>query len=325
MIDYRPLYELLAGGPLAGWEKVLPEQVEDRFSSARHGESLKWFDILGQFPDLRAASLVLDDDVVSLTSEQPLTADARGKIESLLKRLHPWRKGPFNLFGIHIDSEWRSGMKWRRLHHHLQPLKHRLVLDVGSGNGYYCWRILGAGAKLVVGIDPTLLSVIQFYAIRHFAGDYPAHVLPLGIEAMPQQLQAFDTVFSMGMLYHRRSPLDHLYELRDCLRPGGELVLETLVIEGDSGQTLVPQNRYAKMRNVWFIPSCETLTSWLRRCGFQNIRIIDVTTTTTIEQRTTKWMRFQSLADFLDPTNPNLTCEGLPAPRRAIFLANCPS
>jgi tRNA (mo5U34)-methyltransferase len=35
-------------------------------------------------------------------------------------------------------------------------------------------------------------------------------------------------------------------------------------------------------------------------------------------------MRFQSLPDFLDPNNPELTLEGLPAPRRAIFLAESP-
>ncbi|PMC22346.1 tRNA 5-methoxyuridine(34)/uridine 5-oxyacetic acid(34) synthase CmoB, partial [Klebsiella aerogenes] len=44
----------------------------------------------------------------------------------------------------------------------------------------------------------------------------------------------------MGVLYHRRSPLDHLWQLKDQLAPGGELVLETLVIEGDENTVLVP-------------------------------------------------------------------------------------
>ena len=56
----------------------------------------------------------------------------------------------------------------------------------------------------------------------------------------------------MGVLYHRRSPIDHLLELKGCLQTGGELVLETLVIDGGLGEVLVPENRYAKMRNVWF-------------------------------------------------------------------------
>ena len=111
-------------------------------------------------------------------------------------------------------------------------------------------------------------------------------------------------------------------ELRDCLRPGGELVLETLIIDGGLGEVLLPEGRYAKMRNVWFLPSCDTLISWLKRCGFQNIRLIDVSSTSVEEQRSTEWMQFHSLKDFLSVENHQLTCEGLPAPKRAIIVAN---
>ena len=93
------------------------------------------------------------------------------------------------------------------------------------------------------------------------------------------------------------------------------------MIDAPPGQVLVPEDRYARMRNVWFIPSCLTLESWLKRCGYHNIRVIDVGRTMVSEQRSTEWMRFQSLADSLAPGNPELTVEGLPAPRRAIFLA----
>ncbi len=126
----------------------------------------------------------------------------------------------------------------------------------------------------------------------------------------------------MGVLCHRRSPIDHLLELKSCLRPDGELVLETLVIDGKLGESLVPEGRYAKMRNVWFIPSCETLLQWMMRCGFKNCRVVDVNQTSLKEQRSTEWMHFNSLKDFLDPNDLNLTCEGLPAPKRAIIIAN---
>ncbi|MEY2700873.1 MAG: hypothetical protein RIQ52_1628, partial [Pseudomonadota bacterium] len=188
------------------------------------------------------------------------------------------------------------------------------------------WRMLGAGAARVTGIDPTMLHVAQFLAIKHLAGgDYPVDVLPIGIEDLPTSMLAFDTVFSMGVLYHRRSPIDHLLELKATMRPGGELVLETLVIKGREGEVLVPRDRYAGMRNVWFIPSAETLKGWLVRCGFHNIRLVDETPTTSQEQRQTDWMRFHSLADFLDPEHPEITREGHPAPLRAIFIANSPS
>jgi tRNA (mo5U34)-methyltransferase len=184
--------------------------------------------------------------------------------------------------------------------------------------------MLGAGARMVVGVDPLLLNVLQFQVVRKLHGEAPVYVLPIGLEQVPAALNAFDTVFSMGVLYHRRSPIDHLLALKDCLRPGGELVIETLVIEGGVGDTLMPEGRYAKMRNVWFLPSCETLISWMQRCGFKNCRLIDVNQTSLEEQRSTEWMQFHSLKEFLDSEDLNLTCEGLPAPKRAIIIANAP-
>ena len=204
---------------------------------------------------------------------------------------------------------------------HIAPLRNRLVLDVGCGNGYHCWRMLGEGARGVLGIDPMLLNVVQFQAIKRLHGEAPIFVLPLAIEAFPLESKLFDTVFSMGVLYHRRSPIDHLLELKSCLRSGGQLVLETLVVEGNDDTVLLPESRYAQMRNVWFLPSPAMLMRWLRRCGFSGVRLVDISRTTQNEQRSTDWMQFHSLKHYLDPQNPHLTCEGLPAPVRAIVVA----
>lgn len=305
------------------WD-MLPETLTRAFDLTKHGDLGAWQSVLEQLPVLRATRIELDRDLPVIGAVEDCPAHRREIIEGLLRQLHPWRKGPFLVHGIHIDTEWRSDLKWLRLQGHIEPLQGKTVLDVGCGNGYHCWRMIGAGARWVIGVDPTLLSVMQFHAIKHFAGEWPVHVLPMTLEDLPEKMPAFDTVFSMGVLYHRRSPIDHLFKLRDLLRSGGELVLETLVIEGSDQQVLVPEDRYARMRNVWFIPSCATLAGWLRRCGFHDVRLIDVTATSSDEQRTTDWMRFQSLADCLLSSNPSVTVEGLPAPRRAIFLAKSP-
>jgi tRNA (mo5U34)-methyltransferase len=324
MIDYQPLYRRLTAAGAARWAEMLPGQLQRAFDVAVHGDLQRWLQILAQLPEAAPSRRDLTQYRVTIGAAQDMAQEAREELQTLLKALHPWRKGPYELFGVHVDSEWRSDWKWRRLQQHIAPLRNRLVLDVGAGNGYYGWRMLGAGAEMVVGIDPTLFSVVQFQAVRKLHGPAPLYVLPLGIEDVPYGLRAFDTVFSMGVLYHRRSPLDHLLELRDSLVPRGELVLETLVIDGKLGEILVPEGRYAKMRNVWFIPSCATLVSWLGRCGFKHIRLADVGKTTVEEQRSTEWMRFQSLADFLAPGNPQLTVESLPAPTRALFIAEAP-
>jgi tRNA (mo5U34)-methyltransferase len=318
---YQDLLNALADTPLADWATLLPDQIAAGLSDQRYGDLPAWRLSLTQLPELQPSIADLKDSVTigaSTDGDERTLATLRNALEGLI----PWRKGPYWLYGIHLDTEWRSDWKWDRVKPHLAPLKDRLVLDVGCGNGYHCWRTLGEGARRVIGIDPSPRFVVQFQAIKQLAGrHYPIDVLPVGIEALPPKLEAFDTVFSMGVLYHRRSPMDHLRELKEALRPGGQLVLETLVIDGTLGEVLVPEGRYGKMNNVWFLPSCPTLLSWMNKLGFKDARLVDLCTTTPEEQRATEWMRFQSLTDFLDPQDTTRTVEGHPAPVRAVVVA----
>jgi len=288
-----------------------------------HGDFPRWRAVLDSLPDLIPASVDLLNQVRVGDAGQ-LDQAERAALGGKLMGLHPWRKGPFNLFGVEIDTEWRSDWKWDRLLAHISPLAGRTVLDVGCGNGYHCWRMGGAGAKRVIGVDPMLLFNLQYWVLRHFLPEWPVHVLPLTGEQVPDKMEAFDTVFSMGVLYHRRSPFEHLLSLKNALRPGGELVLETLVVEGPPGHTLVPEGRYSRMPNVWFLPSPGTLESWLVKAGFRDPHVVDVNITSTQEQRPTAWMTWESLPHDLDPVNPALTVEGLPRPTRAIVIATKP-
>ncbi|MBC8494158.1 MAG: tRNA 5-methoxyuridine(34)/uridine 5-oxyacetic acid(34) synthase CmoB [Candidatus Thioglobus sp.] len=244
------------------------------------------------------------------------------KLAQLLKQLMPWRKGPYQIGQLNLESEWRGDMKWDRLKDHIQPLAGKAVLDVGSGNGYFTYLMALQGADLALGIEPFLLFNYQFQAIRTLISNPPkAYVLPLKLEQMPVE-SIFDTVFSMGVLYHQKDHMLHLQQLKDVMQNGGELVLETLIIDQTYGDQIIPEDRYARMRNVWCLPSTDTLRTWLEQAGFNNIKLINVTKTTPKEQRATHWIgdNTQSIQDFLDPNNDDLTIEGLPAPKRAIFI-----
>lgn len=299
----------------------------DRAASSRH----LWH---GDLPALDKKLAALPPTVPRPPRPGPVVAvgdDAAAPAAPLLAALTalmPWRKGPFRIDGVLVDSEWRSDLKWARIESALGGLEGQTVLDVGCGNGYFGWRMLGAGAQLVVGIDPGVRFVLQHALIAGLAPTAPNFVLPLALEDLDPGDGGFDSVFSMGVLYHRRDPAAHLDQLASHLAPGGTLVLETLVLpdaaRGEHGDCLVPTGRYARMRNVFAVPSLPVLRGWIAQAGFVDIRIADVTVTTSAEQRRTRWIRSQSLSDFLAPDDPSRTVEGLPAPTRAVVIARRP-
>ncbi len=307
---------------LKPWSSYFLSKTFDHFSGNHKDSLAKWKILIDAMPVVEPGKIDFAASVVSALPTKEVTNDVKEKIEKGLRELNPWRKGPFHICGVTIDSEWRSDMKWDRIKDQIAPLKERLVLDVGAGNGYHCYRALGAGANFVLGIDHKLTFFAQNQALLKYLQTDQTAVLPLGIDDMPQGCDVFDTIFSMGVLYHVHSPKDHLMKIKSLLRPAGEVVLETLVIDGKVGDILNPEDRYARMPNVRNIPSCATALNWLEECGFQNARVMDVTQTTTQEQHTNDWGVWQSLEHFLDEKDPSKTVEGYPAPTRAIFLAN---
>ncbi|VFP79983.1 tRNA 5-methoxyuridine(34)/uridine 5-oxyacetic acid(34) synthase CmoB [Candidatus Erwinia haradaeae] len=322
-MDFSNFYHIISISSLKYWLETLPFLLQSWRRKVLLKDQKLWESTVKNLPQVYPEVLDLLHGVTADNTQ--ITVRQRVGIDKLLRTLMPWRKGPFMLYRINIDSEWRSDWKWDRVVKHISPLSGRTVLDVGCGNGYYMWRMLAHCSALVVGVDPCPLFLYQFEAVRKLLGnDQRVHLIPLKIEQLPS-LEAFDTVFSMGVLCHRRSPLDHLYQLRSQLVKGGELVLETLVIEGDDQTVLMPKNRYAKMKNVYFLPSSKALQCWIERCGFDNVRIVDHSITTVDEQRCTNWMLGKSLSEFLDLTDKTKTIEGYPAPQRAIVIATAVS
>jgi len=293
-------------------------EISNQAYQVNNGNIPKWseaIDIIDSFPKGKAS---LKKSYINIIKD---SIDSELLLKALYK-LMPWRKGPFMINELTLESEWDGDMKWQRITKYIKPLKNKRVLDVGAGNGYFTLRMAMEGAKRALGIEPFLLFNYQFRAIKSMIeSPLNALLLPIRLEDIPK-ISIFDTVFSMGVLYHQRDHMAHLSQLREMMAPDAELVLETLVVESPDDFILVPKGRYANMRNVYSIPSIKTLKSWLKDVNFNNIRVVDVAKTTTAEQRKTPWIgeNAASLEDFLDPLDGSLTIEGYPAPTRAIVI-----
>ena len=245
-------------------------------------------------------------DVIEIKGEE------NPEIEKLAKMLKPWRKGPFKINQLFIDSEWRSYIKWNSLKPHLN-LENKDILDVGCNNGYYMFRMLELNPKSITGFDPSALFNLQFEFINSFIKSNIEYKL-LGVEHIPYYEKKFDVIFCMGVLYHRRDPIDMLKELKAGLKKDGIVILDTLIIEGSGEYALTPM-RYAKMKNVYFIPTYKALLNWIERAKFSNVEFIGKRYTTTNEQRKTEWIEGESLESFLNKDQTK-TIEGYEPPLR---------
>ena len=304
------------------WRDHFSESLATRTNPKRHGDLNNWLSHLSALPKATPSIIKLNSDAITIGHTDDLNQVQRQQLHDALHALKPWRKGPFQFFDTYIDTEWRSDWKWQRLLPHLSSLENKLVLDVGCGTGYHGWRMLGSDARYVMGIDPSMRFLVQFLCAQNYINHASFDFLPIGIENMPKEMQYFDTVFSMGVLYHRRRAINHLYELKGLLKNKGELVLETLIMDDIEGGLFTPEGRYAQMRNVWSILTVEAILEMLNNAGFKGARCVDQTITSLDEQRSTHWMQFHSLKEFLDPQDKSKTIEGHPAPKRGIFIAH---
>ena len=231
----------------------------------------------------------------------------------------PWRKGPFSVFGIDIDAEWRSERKWQRLLPMLPNLEGTVIADIGCNNGYYMFRMAPYRPKLVLGLEPSMQHYYCFKALNSMARQEALHIDLLGVEHLSLFPDCFDVLFLMGIIYHRSSPIDVLRDCYQALRPGGTLLLESQAIPGDAPIALFPDKTYAKVPGTYFIPTGHCLRLWMEKAGFDQVEIFCQHPMSGEEQRSTEWMTFESYTDFIDPHNPALTVEGYPAPHR-VFL-----
>jgi len=274
---------------------------------------------------IRAKRCDFSGDVVKIGGVDELSDQDRKKVYKAMRDFMPWRKGPFNVFGIEIDAEWRSERKWNRILPELHDLQGKIVADIGCNNGYYMFRMAHHKPKLVVGFEPYLQHYFTFKTLNSFAGNENLACELLGVEHISLFKGSFDVVFLMGILYHRPSPIEALREIRTAMKPGGVLLVESQGIPGTEPVALFPEKRYAKVPGTYFVPTAACLANWLSRAGFAQVRIFFSHQMSNQEQRRTDWMVFESYEDFIDPKEPTLTREGYPAPIRIFARAEIPS
>ena len=250
-------------------------------------------------------------NTVTLRTDESVDHEA---IEKVARMMMPWRKGPFDLFGLHIDTEWRSDIKYNFLRPHFN-LRGKKVADIGCNNGYYMFRFLEDSPQKIVGFDPSALFKTQFDFINRFARTDIVYEL-LGVEHLPYYEEKFDVIFCLGVLYHRSDPIAMLKTLRQGLEEEGEVYLDPFIIDGDEPYALCPSESYSKITNVYFVPTIKALENWCLRAGFKSFEVLGTVVTTSDEQRKTDWIESQSLEDFLDPDDSSKTVEGYPAPKR---------
>jgi len=278
-------------------------------------ERAKWMEWKNIAP-LREALAGLPDGSwdVTLGDAVSVKGKAPQNIEEIARLMMPWRKGPFVLFDTYIDSEWRSNVKYNLLRKHFD-LKDKRVADIGCNNGYYLFRMQEDAPKLLVGFDPSPLFKTQFDFINHFVKSDIVYEL-LGVEHVEFYEQKFDTIFCLGVLYHRSDPVAMLKSLYKGLDKEGELFLDTFYIEGEDEMCLTPASSYSKIPNVYFVPTINALKNWCLRAGFDSFEVLETSKTDASEQRKTSWIEGQSLEDFLDKEDSSKTVEGYPAPAR---------
>jgi len=308
----------------------LPATVDRKGVAELHARRQEWvnqdkkgflryrkpFLALSRFP---AQHVSLSKPIVTIGDASEVSTAEQAAIREQLKAFMPWRKGPFSIFGIDIDAEWRSEKKWQRVAPQLPDLRGKRIADIGCNNGYYMFRMSPQAPELVLGFEPSVQHYYCFKALNSMAGRSELDIDLLGVEHLSLFPECFDVIFLMGVIYHRPSPIDTLRDIYQALAPGGTLIVESQAIPGEDSMALFPDGTYAKVPGTYFVPTGVCLTNWMKKAGFADASLFCSHPMSSAEQRKTDWMVFESYSDFIEPGNPSLTVEGYPAPHR-VFL-----
>jgi tRNA (mo5U34)-methyltransferase len=278
---------------------------------------------LRELPDVKTGFFIRDNSVFQIGKADDLKGENLKKMNDCLTMMRPWKKGPLNLFGTDIETEWRSDWKWKRLVEHIDSLDQHVVCDLGCANGYFMFRMLhDFDPALIVGIDPNHKAWLEFQCFQKFVQSDKLVLEVMDGDCMDKLVGMFDTVFCLGVLYHTTDPISMLRKIYTSMKAGGQLVVDCQGIPGDDPVALFPKTRYTNAKGFWFLPTITTLKNWLTRTNFGKIEVFYSELLSTEEQHANPdWANMTSLHEGLDPNDSTKTKEGYPAPHR--FYLKC--
>jgi len=87
-------------------EEIYRKYLEENYNFKDTGA-----DILDFSNDINTKEIDFNSDIIRIGKKEEISDTQRILLEEILKKFIPWRKGPFSIFGIDIDAEWRSDYK----------------------------------------------------------------------------------------------------------------------------------------------------------------------------------------------------------------------
>lgn len=315
---------------MVAWEKHLSPATDKTSLFKLRSELLKKLDderfafgkeALIKAKGIKAKSWSVEGSAVRIGTRDELDSAGHLLLKEVLDAFRPWKKGPYEIFGHEIDSEWRSDVKWDRVRPHLGSLEGEVIADIGCHNGYFMYRMAAEGASSVIGFEPVPTNAYNHFLLQEFIAVPQISFELFGVEHIDLFPETFDTIFCMGILYHHTDPIGLIRKMKKALKPKGRIIIDCQGIPGEDSISLTPSGRYAGASGVWYLPTLSALQNWVKRAGFSQQKVIYSEALSTEEQRATSWAEVKSLKDFLNPDDPLKTVEGYPAPYRHYLIA----
>lgn len=175
---------------------------------------------------------------------------------------------------------WADGVQAQNLclkHLESLDLRGKHVLDIGCRDGLFSFKAERMGADEVVGIDNDLSEPATQFLIPFFNSKVQMRQLNL-YDLQPDTFGLFDIVIFPGVLYHLRYPFWGLKVIRDVMKGGSHLLIETPIWHGESDKAMLfcpidSEGPYASDPTSCTFFNEKGLVDTMKSLGFETVNI----------------------------------------------------